>query len=68
MSWVEKNRKINNFGGGRGGTIIRDSRVGESTEKYITFTVPVEKEFTKTDKNGEEITKNVPCILQFIEC
>ena len=26
MSWVEKNRKINNRGGG-GGTIIRDSRV-----------------------------------------
>ena len=65
MSWVEKNRKINNLGGG---TIIRDSRVGESTEKYITFTVPVEKEFTKADKDGEEITKNVPCILQFIEC
>ena len=26
MSWVEKNRKINNRGG-RGGTIIQDSRV-----------------------------------------
>ena len=64
MSWVEKNRKINNLGG----TIIRDSRVGENTEKYITFTVSVEKEFTKTDKNEEEITKNVPYILQFIEC
>ena len=28
MSWVEKNRKINNQGGGgEGGRIIRDSRV-----------------------------------------
>ena len=29
MSWLEKNRKINNWGGGGvwGGTIIRDSRV-----------------------------------------
>ena len=31
--------------------------LGESTEKCITFTVPVEKEVTRTDKNGEEITK-----------
>ena len=29
----------------------------ENTEKYITFTVPIEKEDTKIDKNGEEITK-----------
>ena len=34
--------------------------LGESTEKYITFTVPVEKEFTKIDKNEEEITKMHP--------
>ena len=35
MSWVEKNRKINNCGGGGGGgwTIIRDSRV--SAYEYI---------------------------------
>ena len=26
-------------------------------EKYITFTVPIEKEVTRIDKNGEEITK-----------
>ena len=30
--------------------------LGENTEKYITFTVPIEKEVTKIDKNGEEIT------------
>ena len=31
--------------------------LGENTGKYITFTVPTEKEVTKIDKNGEEITK-----------
>ena len=33
--------------------------LGENTEKYITFTVPIEKEVTRIDKNGEEITKNL---------
>ena len=41
--------------------------LGENTEKYITFTVPIEKEVTRTDKNGEEITKNISYILQFID-
>ena len=40
---------------------------GENTKKYITFTVPIEKEVTKIDKNGEEITKNASCILQIID-
>ena len=40
--------------------------LGENTEKYITFTVPIEKEVTRIDKNGEEITKNISYILQFI--
>ena len=40
---------------------------GENTEKYITFTVPIEREVTRTDKNGEEITKNIYYILQFID-
>ena len=31
--------------------------LGENTEKKITFTVPLEKEITRIDKNGEEITK-----------
>ena len=39
----------------------------ENTEKYITLTIPVEKEVTRIDKNGEEITKFVSCILQFID-
>ena len=31
--------------------------LGENTEKYITFTVPIEKEVKWIDKNREEITK-----------
>ena len=33
--------------------------LGENTEKYITFIVPIEKEVTRIDENGEEITKNI---------
>ena len=33
-------------------------RLGENTEKYITFSVPIIKEITKKNKNGnEKITK-----------
>ena len=38
--------------------------LGENSAKYITFTV---QEVTGTDKNGEEITKNISYILQFID-
>ena len=32
--------------------------LGENTEKYITFSVPIKKEITKKDKNGnDKITK-----------
>ena len=41
--------------------------LGENTEKYITFTVPIEKEVTRTDKNGVDITKSVSYILQFVD-
>ena len=40
---------------------------GENTEKYITFTIKIEKEVTRIDKNGEELTKNISYILQFID-
>ena len=40
--------------------------LGENTEKYISFTVPIEKEVTRIDKNGEEITKNISYILHKI--
>ena len=41
--------------------------LGENTEKYITFTVPIEKEVRRIEKNGKEITKNVFYILQIID-
>ena len=31
----------------------------EDTEKYITFTVPIEKEVTRIDKTGQEIPRNI---------
>ena len=33
--------------------------LGENTDKYITSSVPIEKEVTRIDKNGEEITKTI---------
>ena len=33
--------------------------LGEITKEYITFAVPIEKEVTRIDKNGEEITKTI---------
>ena len=41
--------------------------LGESNKKYITFTVPVEKEITRIDKNGKGITKAISYILQFTD-
>ena len=38
-----------------------------NTKKCITFTVPIEKEFTRIDKNGEEIIKHISYILQFTD-
>ena len=40
----------------------------ENTEKYITLTIPIEKEeVTRIDKNGEEIIENISYMLQFID-
>ena len=33
--------------------------LGKDTEEYITFTVPVKREVTSIDKNGEEIKKYI---------
>ena len=41
--------------------------LGENTEKYIIFIVPIEKEVTRTEKHGEQTTKNITYILQFID-
>ena len=37
--------------------------LGENTEKYIIFTVTLDKEVTGIGKNGEETTKNIFCIV-----
>ena len=41
--------------------------LGENTEICITFTMPIEKEVTRIDKNGEEIKKYISYILKPIE-
>ena len=41
--------------------------LGEKTETYITFTAPSEKKVTRIDINGEQITKKISYILQFID-
>ena len=33
--------------------------LGETIEKYISFSVPIEKEVARIDANGEEITKTI---------
>ena len=34
--------------------------LGENVENYIIFTVAIEKEIARTDKNGKEFTKIYP--------
>ena len=41
--------------------------MGGDTEEYIFFTVPIEKEVIRIDKNGEKIAKNISYILKFID-
>ena len=41
--------------------------LGENIGKYITFTVPIAKEVTRIDKNGEGIIKDISYILQFTD-
>ena len=40
--------------------------LGQNTEKYLAFSIPIEKEVTRIDKKGEEIIKTVSYRLQFI--
>ena len=40
---------------------------GENSKKYITFTVPIKKEFMRIIENGEEVSRNLSYILQFID-
>ena len=46
---------------------FQNTCLGESTEKYITFKGPIEKEFTRTDKNGEKITKTIDYNLLIVQ-
>ena len=41
--------------------------LGENTEKYITFPVPIKKEITKKDKNGNDKIIKVSYKIKFID-
>ena len=41
--------------------------LGENTEKYITFSVPVKKEITKKDKNGNDKITKISYKIKFID-
>ena len=42
--------------------------LGKNTEKYTTFSFSIEKEVTRIDKNGKEITNTISYRLQFVNC
>ena len=39
----------------------------ENTEKYITFSVPIKKEITKKDKNGNDKITKISYKIEFID-
>ena len=41
--------------------------LGENTEKYITFLVPIKKETTKKDKNGNDKITKISYKVKFID-
>ena len=41
--------------------------LGKNTEKYITFSVPIKKETTKKDKNGNDKITKISCKTNFID-
>ena len=41
--------------------------MGEYTEKYITFSVPIKKKITKKDKNGNDKITKISCKVKFID-
>ena len=41
--------------------------LGENTEKYITFSVPINKKNYKKDKDGNDKIVNIPYRLKFID-
>ena len=40
--------------------------LGENTEKYKTFSIPIEKDVTKTDKDGNESVVTISYKIKFI--
>ena len=41
--------------------------LGENTEKYITFSVPIKKEITRKDKDDNDKITNISCKIKFID-
>ena len=41
--------------------------LGENTEKYITFSVPIKKEITKTDRDGNAKIMKISYKIKFID-
>ena len=41
--------------------------LGENAEKYITFSVPIKKEITKNDKNGNDKITKISYKIKFID-
>ena len=41
--------------------------LGENTEKYISFSVKINKKITKKDEDGNKKIVNIPCRLKFID-
>ena len=41
--------------------------MGENTEKYITFSVPIKKQITKIDKDGNDKLVNISYKIKFID-
>ena len=41
--------------------------LGENTEKYITFLVPIEKQITRINKDGNDKIVDISCKIKFID-
>ena len=41
--------------------------LGENKERYKKFSVPIKKEITKTDKDGNESIETISCKIKFID-
>ena len=48
-------------------TNFSKARIGENTEKYITFSVLIKKEITKIDKDGNDKITKISYKIKFID-